>query len=103
MGGDPTISVDRIPEDEALPVRLAGRDIVLCRVEGEVYALSGICTHEDRLLSGGSVEDGVLTCPWHGAQFDVRTGRVRAMPALRPLETFPVRVDAGGLVHVEFP
>ena len=103
MSVDPRIHLDRIPEDEALAIQVAGRDIVLCRVEGEVCALSGICTHEDRLMGGGSVEDGVLTCPWHGAEFDVRTGKVRALPALRPLETFPVRVDFNGYVHVEIP
>jgi 3-phenylpropionate/trans-cinnamate dioxygenase ferredoxin subunit len=90
-----------IPRREAVGFSIHGHEIVLCRVDGEVCALSGICTHEDLPLDGGEVEDGVLTCPWHGARYDVRTGRVRALPAVRPLRTFPVRVDADGSVFVD--
>ena len=88
---------------EARAFVLAGRDIVLCEVEGEIYALDGICTHEDLSLDGGEVEDGILECPWHGARYEVCTGRVRALPATRPLRTYPVRVDADGGVHVTLP
>jgi nitrite reductase/ring-hydroxylating ferredoxin subunit len=79
---------------------LGGREIVLCDVDGEVYALDGICTHEDLPLEGGEVDDGMLECPWHGALYEVCSGRVRALPATRPLQTFPVRVDAEGNVFV---
>lgn len=82
---------------------VAGREIVLCVVEGEIYALDGICTHEDLPLDGGEVEDGVLECPWHGARYDVRTGEVRALPATRSLRSYPVRVDADGTVIVTLP
>lgn len=95
--------LDTIPEGKAHAVEVDGREIVLCRVDGEVCALSGICTHEDRPLSGGEVEDGVLTCPWHGARFDIRSGRVLALPALRPLKTFAVRVDGDGQIHLDLP
>jgi 3-phenylpropionate/trans-cinnamate dioxygenase ferredoxin component len=97
----PIARLDTIPEGEAHGVAVDGREIVLCPVDGEVCALSGICTHEDRSLSGGEVEGGVLTCPWHGARFDIRSGRVLALPALRPLKTFAVRVDGDGPVHLE--
>ena len=88
--------------DEAAAFTVDGREIVLCRVNGEVCALDGICTHEDLPLDGGTVEDGVLTCPWHGARYDVRSGRVRALPAVRPLRTHEVRVDEAGRVLVKF-
>ncbi len=88
---------------EAAAFTVAGREIVLCRVDGAVCALDGICTHEDLPLDGGTVEDGVLTCPWHGARYDVRTGRVRALPAVRPLRTYDVRVDEAGRILVDFP
>lgn len=86
---------------EAAGFQVNGRELVLCRVDGEICALDGICTHEDLPLDGGEVEDGVLTCPWHGAKYDVRTGRVRALPAVRPLHRYPVRVDDEGRVRVE--
>jgi 3-phenylpropionate/trans-cinnamate dioxygenase ferredoxin component len=85
---------------EARAFTVEGREIVLCDVEGEIYALDGICTHEDLPLDGGEVDDGILECPWHGATYEVCTGRVRALPALRPLVTFPVRVDEEGNVFV---
>ncbi len=103
MSERPIAHLEEIPEGEAHPVKVGGREIVLCRVDGEVCALSGICTHEDRPLAGGEVEDGVLTCPWHGARFDTRSGRVLALPALRALETFAVRVDQDGQVYLELP
>ena len=88
-------------EGEARAFQVNGEEIVLCRYEGEVSALHGICTHEDLPLDGGRVEDGVLTCPWHGAEYDVRTGRVLALPAVRPLRVYRSRVDDDGRVHVE--
>lgn len=89
-----------ISSAEARSFEVKGREIVLCEVEGEVCALSGICTHEDLPLDGGDVEDGVLTCPWHGAQYDVRTGKVLALPAIRALPVFRTHVE-DGLVYVE--
>src|SRR5690606_39927417 len=85
---------------EARSFMVAGREIVLCDVDGEVYALDGICTHDDLPLDGGEVDDVVLDCPWHGAMYDVCTGHVRALPATRALKTFPVRVDEEGNVFV---
>lgn len=85
---------------EARGFTVGGQEIVLCDVDGEIYALDGICTHEDLPLDGGEIDDGVLECQWHGALYDVCTGRVRALPAIRPLRTFPVRVDEKGDVYV---
>jgi len=90
-----------LPEGEARAFEVAGERVVLCRADAEVCALHGICTHEDRPLDGGLVEDGVLTCPWHGARYDVRTGRVLALPAVRPLRVYRSRVEDEGSVHVE--
>jgi len=89
-----------VSDTEARGFAVAGREIVLCEVEGEVYALDGICTHEDLPLDGGEVEDGILECPWHGARYEVCSGRVRALPATRPLRTYPVREDAEGNLYV---
>ena len=90
-----------LAEGEARAFYAHGQEIVLCLLDGEVCALDGICTHEDLPLDGGLVEGGVLTCPWHGARYDVRTGRVLALPAVRPLQVYRSRVDGEGRVHVE--
>ena len=89
-----------IPEAEAREYMIGGREIVLCNVEGEIYALQGMCSHEELPLDGGEVEDGVLTCEWHGAQFDVRTGAVCSPPASIPLRAYDTRVDDEGRVFV---
>lgn len=93
-------SLSDLADDEARAFEVNGDVIVLCIHEGEVCALHGICTHEDLPLDGGIVEDGVLTCPWHGARYDVKAGRVLALPAVRPLRVYRTRVDGGGRIHV---
>jgi nitrite reductase/ring-hydroxylating ferredoxin subunit len=88
---------------EARAFTVAGREIVLCEVDGEVCAVDGICTHEALSLDGGEVDEGILECPWHGARYDVRTGAVRGLPATRPLRTYAVRVDDDGSVFISVP
>lgn len=93
--------VGDLSEHEARAFQVGDRELVLCLMDGHVCALSGECTHEALPLDGGTVEDGVLTCPWHGAQYDIRTGRVRALPAVRPIRPYPARVDKAGVVFVD--
>jgi 3-phenylpropionate/trans-cinnamate dioxygenase ferredoxin component len=92
-----------VPEGEARGFTVQGREIVLCRVEDEVYALQGICTHQELPLDGGEVDGTVLTCEWHGATFDVCTGRVLGPPATAPLRTFPARTDENGDIWIDLP
>ena len=85
--------LSEVPPGTVKPVEANGVGIALCNVGGTVYALRDECTHEAFPLSAGELEGAVLTCPLHGAQFDVRTGRVRALPATVPVQTYPVRVE----------
>lgn len=84
-----------VPEGEARGFTVEGREIVLCNVGGEIYALAGTCTHQDLPLDGGEIEEGVLTCEWHGARFDVCSGHARTLPATRGLKTYETRVRDG--------
>jgi 3-phenylpropionate/trans-cinnamate dioxygenase ferredoxin subunit len=95
--------VSGVPEGEARGFTVMGREIVLCRVEDEVYALQGICTHQELPLDGGEVEGGVLTCEWHGATFEVCSGRVLGPPATQGLRSYRTRIDPGGDIWVEVP
>jgi 3-phenylpropionate/trans-cinnamate dioxygenase ferredoxin subunit len=88
-------SLGDVPEGEAREFNVGGREIVLCNVEGEIYALQGMCTHEELPLDGGEVDGTELICNWHGASFDVCTGRATGLPATEPLQTFETRVDGG--------
>jgi 3-phenylpropionate/trans-cinnamate dioxygenase ferredoxin component len=66
--------------------------VVLVRWEGEIFALEDRCSHRDFPLSDGEVEDGQLECVFHGARFDIRTGKATQLPAIRPVRTFPVEI-----------
>ena len=69
--------------------------IVLCNVEGDLYALQDRCSHEDLPLSNGDLEGTEFLCIHHGARFDVCTGRALCLPALRPVKTYDVEVRDG--------
>ena len=70
----------------------AGR-IGLTRLDGGVVAFEDVCTHDDGPLAGGALNGEVITCPRHGAQFNLRSGEALKMPATESIETFPVRVN----------
>ncbi len=75
-------------------VRSTGDAVCLVRQNGEISALSDICTHQHFSMSQGDLlEDGTLQCAWHGARYDCRTGEVRQVPATSPLPVFEVRLD----------
>lgn len=73
-----------------------GRRICLVRDGNDIYAVDDRCPHRDFALSGGDVIGPcVLECPWHGAQFDVRTGEVLQGPSTDPIGTHAVKVEDG--------
>ncbi len=61
-------------------VEIDGQTVGVFEIEGQYYAL-GACTHEQGPLSQGMIENGTVTCPWHSAVFDIRTGRCLSGPA----------------------
>lgn len=91
-----------IPEEGALGLEVRGSPVCLARSGGRLYAVKDQCTHEDVPLSEGYVEDGVIECFRHGSQFELATGRVLNLPALKNVAVFPVRVD-GPRVYVAVP
>jgi nitrite reductase/ring-hydroxylating ferredoxin subunit len=72
--------------------------IAVANVDGQLFAFDDVCTHEECSLSEGLLEGTVVTCPCHGAQFDVRTGEVVAPPAVTPVKTYPIRIQGAQLV-----
>jgi len=75
--------------------------IVVCRVDGELYAIEDNCSHADTPLSEGRLRSHNLTCPLHGTSFDVRTGEHSGPPAYEGVPCFKVKVEDG--VAVAFP
>ena len=84
---------DLVP-DRALAVRIGDKEIAVAKVEGELHAFSNVCTHAYALLSDGFLEDHVIVCPLHEAEFCVKTGKALRLPATIDLQVFPVRVEA---------
>ncbi|MEP7215715.1 MAG: non-heme iron oxygenase ferredoxin subunit [Anaerolineaceae bacterium] len=78
-------------------VEAGGRRIALCNTGEGFHAIDDICTHDGGSLDQGVLEGFSIECPRHGARFDVRTGKVLALPAVRPIRTYPTRVKAGAV------
>ena len=81
------------------PARVAvdRTDIVLLRHAGRVYALGNRCTHTDGPLALGWIDGDRVVCPWHGARFGLADGMPCSGPADRPVATYPVREEGGGV------
>ena len=85
-------AVDDCPPGEAREYVVEDRIIALFQVDGRFYALDGICPHQGGPLGRGTVCGGIVTCPWHGWQFDVVTGQHQANRSLQQ-PGFPVKVE----------
>lgn len=92
-------AVSDVPIGRGIEVVAAGRMVALYNVEGEFRALDGVCPHAGGPLGQGTLDGCVVTCPWHGWQFDVTTG-VHQLNANLSHPSFPVTVE-GEDVFVE--
>jgi 3-phenylpropionate/trans-cinnamate dioxygenase ferredoxin subunit len=87
-----------IPPGAAKQVIVDGRKIAVVNARGTVYAVDDTCTHEDESLSAGSVQGDLIVCPKHGSRFHLPTGRVMSLPAVRPVRTYPVKVEGDDIL-----
>ncbi|MEI7759770.1 MAG: cytochrome P450 [Thermoleophilia bacterium] len=78
-------------------VEAGGTAVCLGRTAEGWVAFQDTCTHEDCSLSDGELDSGVIVCPCHGSEFDLRTGAVLCPPAFEPLPIFEARVEEGEL------
>ena len=78
---------------KAIAVEPAGQRIAVFNVDGTYYALGDTCTHRGGPLSEGKVKETTVTCPWHGAQYDLRTGNVLSPPAPQGVRNYRVVVE----------
>lgn len=86
-----------IPSSRPLAVEVAGRAVLLCRAEGEVFAVDARCPHAGQSLAGGRVRGGAIACPHHGARFRLSDGAAIAGPTKRALGCHAVRVEDGAV------
>lgn len=85
----------------ALRVELNAVELLVCNVAGSFYAIEDVCTHDGSPLDQGVLEGSTVTCPRHGAMFDVTTGEALTLPAVMPVMTFPI-TERDGNLYVEW-
>ena len=85
-------AIDEVPNGTGKEVMAGDHLIALFHVDGEFFALDGVCPHAGGPLGQGELTDRVVTCPWHGWQFDIQTGRHCLNDKLTH-PSFPVKVD----------
>ncbi|MFN8521845.1 MAG: non-heme iron oxygenase ferredoxin subunit [Chloroflexota bacterium] len=94
MPGFVTVAqTSEIPPGTMKEVDLDGESVVVVNVAGQYYAIEGVCTHQGGPLGEGQLKDCVVTCPWHSAAFDVRSGDAVHLPATDALAPYRVRVS----------
>ena len=90
---------DELPPGGRKQVIVDEQPILLLNIDGQLYAIDDICTHDDGPLGEGPVCGYEIECPRHGARFDVRTGAVTRMPAVEPIRVHEVRLE-GDKIYV---
>ena len=89
------IKKSEIASGEAKSYQIGDSKIVVCNINGEYFAVSDVCSHDDgELVSGNGklVDVCQLECPRHGARFDVKTGKAVKMPAIAPIKTYKINL-----------
>jgi 3-phenylpropionate/trans-cinnamate dioxygenase ferredoxin component len=84
-----------VPPNTLLHVEVGDEMICLANADGRIYAFRDNCSHRDFPLSSGAIVDNTVECAWHGGRFDMATGRATQLPAIKPIRTYPVRVESG--------
>lgn len=88
----PVADVANLAPDATLAVAVGNRSILIVHHAGRVFAVENRCSHAEQPLDCGRVRYGWISCPAHGAKFDLATGAALSLPATNPIATFEVRV-----------
>jgi len=93
---------DEVPVGQSKLVEVEGRKITIFNINGNFSAIDDTCTHSGGPLSEGIIDGSQVICPWHGAQFDVTTGKVLGGPASTDVRSYKVKVE-GNEIHLALP
>jgi 3-phenylpropionate/trans-cinnamate dioxygenase ferredoxin subunit len=85
-------SVKDLPSGERIFVEIDQYTLVVFNIAGKNYAIDDVCSHDGGPLGDGELDGMDIICPRHGARFDIRTGKVLALPAVQDISAYPVRV-----------
>ena len=100
LTSEPVARVSQIATGTTRRVEVGGEAVLLCNVDGRIYAIEDVCSHDGGELDQGTLEGCKIECPRHGAYFDVTTGAALTFPAVIPIRSYPVRVE-GDDIYVE--
>jgi nitrite reductase/ring-hydroxylating ferredoxin subunit len=87
------ISRSDVPAGTTVAGRVGGDAVILSNIDGQLYAVSGSCTHYGAALADGAIGKTTVRCPLHHACFDLRTGAALRAPALDPLDRWQVEIE----------
>lgn len=93
------VRLDDIPPGTGREFTAGGRIIALFNIDGAIHAVDGLCAHAGGPVARGILNGSIVTCPWHGWQYDVTTGRHCLTPNICQ-QRFPVTIEDGS-VYVE--
>jgi 3-phenylpropionate/trans-cinnamate dioxygenase ferredoxin subunit len=101
MAFERVAATSEIPEGSVRVFDVDGRSLCVANLDGALfYVIDNLCTHDGGPLGEGRLAGDTVECPRHGARFDLKTGAVRALPAVRPVRAYQVEVQ-GGEISVE--
>ena len=91
-------TTEEIPNGQAKKIRLGNKDVALFNINGTFYAIDDSCTHRGGPLSEGELEGLEVTCPWHGARFNITTGAHLCPPANSGVIAYKVQVTGNDVM-----
>ena len=89
--------LEDVPPGSVKTFFVGNQHLALANVEGQIYAIQDVCSHDGGPLGEGEVEGYEVECPRHGARFDLRTGAVRSFPAVVGIKTYHTKVDGSDI------
>jgi len=92
--------VSSFPPGSMKLVEAGGKKVLIVNAEGTIHAIGNDCTHRGGPLNEGTLEGKVVTCPWHGGQFDVTTGKATAPPPKSDSPAFKVKIQGNDVMLI---
>ncbi len=83
-----------VQDGKLMHITAGGKEIVVTKLDGNYYAMDNVCSHAGANLHEGELNNSELTCPWHGAKWDIKTGNLISFPQkLKPLQSHKVSIE----------
>lgn len=93
------VKSDQLAPGEHTVIDIDDVEVAVFNIEGEIYAIEDLCSHDNYPIADGDLEGDTIACPAHGAEFCIRTGEALSAPATEAIPVFPVRI-VDGMIQV---